>query len=136
MKWNRLFYYIMGIITVYFGTALVVKASLGAGFWTALFVGFSERFGMSAGFWFSITQLVVIFVNAWLKKRGSGSSCFYSYRVGKSDSGLLAHRCDGKLGFQHACAMDENPDLHRRAHHSYLWPVALYPDWIPTGASR
>lgn len=60
----------MGIITVYFGTALVVKASLGAGFWTALFVGFSERFGMSAGFWFGITQFVVIFVNAWLKKRG------------------------------------------------------------------
>ncbi|MBN8234177.1 hypothetical protein JF544_02915 [Halobacillus kuroshimensis] len=68
MKWNRLVYYIMGIFTVYFGTALVVKASLGAGFWTALFVGFSERFGMSAGFWFGITQVVVIFVNARLKK--------------------------------------------------------------------
>jgi uncharacterized membrane protein YczE len=64
----RMSIYILGMLVNFFGVALLIKATLGAGFWTALFVGFSERFGLTVGLWYAAFQLLFIFINGWLVK--------------------------------------------------------------------
>ena len=66
----RLSIYIFGMFVNFFGVALIINATLGAGFWTAMFVGLSDRFGFTVGIWYAIAQLFFIFVNGWLMKKG------------------------------------------------------------------
>ncbi|WP_085507509.1 YczE/YyaS/YitT family protein [Thalassobacillus devorans] len=61
--------YMLGIVVNFFGVALIIKAALGAGFWTALFVGLSDRFGFTVGIWYGMFQLAFIFLNGWLMKQ-------------------------------------------------------------------
>ncbi len=42
---------------------------LGAGFWTSFFVGLSDKFGYTVGFWYGVFQFLFIFVNGWLVKQ-------------------------------------------------------------------
>ncbi|MCA0971476.1 hypothetical protein LCM20_12795 [Halobacillus litoralis] len=65
----RLSVYILGMFVNFFGVALLIKATLGAGFWTALFVGLSDRLGLTVGIWYAMFQLLFIFVNGWLMKQ-------------------------------------------------------------------
>lgn len=65
----RLLIYIFGMFVNFFGVALIINATLGAGFWTALFVGLSDKFGLTVGFWYAAAQLLFIFVNGWLMKQ-------------------------------------------------------------------
>ncbi|KGX92352.1 hypothetical protein N781_16485 [Pontibacillus halophilus JSM 076056 = DSM 19796] len=63
------FSYVFGMIVTHLGTALAVKSGLGAGFWSALYVGLSTTTTLSAGVWFCIVQVVLLWVNAKLKSR-------------------------------------------------------------------
>lgn len=65
----RLSVYILGMFVNFFGVTLLIKATLGAGFWTALFVGLADRLGLTVGIWYAIFQLLFIFVNGWLMKQ-------------------------------------------------------------------
>lgn len=65
----RLTVYILGMFVNYFGVALLIKATLGAGFWTALFVGISDKLGFTVGMWYAVFQFVFIFINGWLMKQ-------------------------------------------------------------------
>lgn len=65
---KRLITYILGIAITYLGTSIVVKAALGAGFWSALFVGLHERTHLPSGLWFGMAQFMIVFINAFLKK--------------------------------------------------------------------
>ncbi|WP_079477217.1 YczE/YyaS/YitT family protein [Halobacillus salinus] len=65
---KRLILYTLGIAITYLGTSIVVKAALGAGFWSALFVGLHERTSLPSGLWFGIAQFILVFINAFLKK--------------------------------------------------------------------
>ncbi|MCA0971477.1 hypothetical protein LCM20_12800 [Halobacillus litoralis] len=65
----RLLIYIFGMFVNFFGVALIINATLGAGFWTALFVGMSDLFGFTVGVWYAAAQLFFIFVNGWLMKK-------------------------------------------------------------------
>ncbi|WP_079478136.1 YczE/YyaS/YitT family protein [Halobacillus salinus] len=65
----RLSIYIFGMFVNFFGVALIINATLGAGFWTAMFVGLSDQFGLTVGFWYAAAQLLFIFVNGWLMKQ-------------------------------------------------------------------
>ncbi|MFC0522097.1 YitT family protein [Pontibacillus salicampi] len=61
--------YLLGMLVNFFGVALLIRATLGAGFWTALFAGLSDTFGFTVGFWYAIAQFVFIFANAALMKQ-------------------------------------------------------------------
>ncbi|MCP3032290.1 hypothetical protein LF817_13160 [Halobacillus sp. A1] len=65
----RMTVYILGMFVNYFGVALIINAALGAGFWTALFVGISDHLGLTVGMWYAIFQLAIIFVNGRLMKQ-------------------------------------------------------------------
>ncbi|KGX92949.1 hypothetical protein N781_13800 [Pontibacillus halophilus JSM 076056 = DSM 19796] len=65
----RVTIYLLGMILNFFGVALIINAALGAGFWTAFFVGMSDMFGYTVGFWYAVFQLIFIFVNGWLMKQ-------------------------------------------------------------------
>lgn len=66
----RIAVYLLGMLVNFFGVALLIKATLGAGFWTALFVGLSDLFGLTVGMWYAAFQLLFIFINAGLVKQG------------------------------------------------------------------
>ncbi len=65
----RMTIYIIGMLINFFGVSLLIKATLGAGFWTALFVGLSDRFGFTVGIWYALFQFLFIFINGWLVKQ-------------------------------------------------------------------
>lgn len=65
----RITVYLLGMFTNFFGVALVINATLGAGFWTSFFIGLSDKLGYTVGFWYGITQFIIIFVNGWLVKQ-------------------------------------------------------------------
>ncbi|QHE53946.1 YitT family protein [Pontibacillus sp. HMF3514] len=65
----RIAVYLLGMLVNFFGVALLIKATLGAGFWTALFVGLSDLFGLTVGMWYAAFQLIFIFINAGLVKQ-------------------------------------------------------------------
>ncbi|KGP71937.1 YczE/YyaS/YitT family protein [Pontibacillus yanchengensis] len=69
MLLKKMLIYLTGITITYFGTALVVKSALGAGFWSALYVGLSDFIGLTVGFWFASFQFLIVLVNAYLKKQ-------------------------------------------------------------------
>lgn len=64
----RISQYLFGMVIIYLGTTLAVKSTIGAGFWSALFVGLSNKFIFSVGVWFVICQILIVFFNAWLLK--------------------------------------------------------------------
>lgn len=61
--------YLLGMLINFFGVALLINATLGAGFWTAFFLGVNEHLGFTVGFWYAAFQLIIIFVNAQLMKQ-------------------------------------------------------------------
>ncbi|QHE51073.1 YitT family protein [Pontibacillus sp. HMF3514] len=65
----RVTVYLLGMVTNFFGVALIINAMLGAGFWTSFFVGLSDKFGYTVGFWYGVFQFLFIFVNGWLVKQ-------------------------------------------------------------------
>ncbi|MCA0972503.1 hypothetical protein LCM20_18050 [Halobacillus litoralis] len=65
---KRIFIYISGIAITYLGTSIVVKSALGAGFWSALFVGLHNQTGLPSGLWFGLAQCIIVFINAFLNK--------------------------------------------------------------------
>ncbi|WP_101845595.1 YitT family protein [Halobacillus sp. Marseille-P3879] len=60
--------YLAGMLINFFGVALLINATLGAGFWTSFFIGVSDHLGFTVGFWYGAFQLLIIFVNAKLMK--------------------------------------------------------------------
>ncbi|MFQ3543847.1 hypothetical protein Q7A53_07155 [Halobacillus rhizosphaerae] len=65
----RSFVYLAGMLINFFGVALLINASLGAGFWTSFFIGVTDHLGFTVGFWYGTFQLIIIFVNAKLMKQ-------------------------------------------------------------------
>ncbi|MCP3028519.1 YitT family protein [Halobacillus sp. A5] len=61
--------YLTGMLVNFFGVALLINATLGAGFWTAFFIGVSDHLGYTVGFWYGAFQLLIVFVNASLMKQ-------------------------------------------------------------------
>lgn len=61
--------YLIGMVINFFGVALLINATLGAGFWTAFFIGVSDKLGYTVGFWYGAFQLIIIFINAKLMKK-------------------------------------------------------------------
>lgn len=62
----RTIVYLVGMFINFFGVALLINATLGAGFWTSFFIGVSDHFGYTVGFWYGAFQLLIIFINAKL----------------------------------------------------------------------
>ncbi|SFJ26558.1 Uncharacterized membrane protein YczE [Halobacillus dabanensis] len=58
--------YLVGMFINFFGVALLINATLGAGFWTSFFIGVSDHLGYTVGFWYGAFQLLIIFINAKL----------------------------------------------------------------------
>ncbi|MFG6149367.1 YczE/YyaS/YitT family protein [Halobacillus sp. B23F22_1] len=65
----RSFIYLLGMLVNFFGVALLINATLGAGFWTSFFIGVTDHLGYTVGFWYGTFQLIIIFVNAVLMKQ-------------------------------------------------------------------
>lgn len=65
----RVTVYLLGMFVNFFGVAMVIHATLGAGFWTSFFIGLSDLFGMTVGFWYGVFQFLIIFINAKLMKQ-------------------------------------------------------------------
>ncbi|SDX95005.1 MULTISPECIES: YczE/YyaS/YitT family protein [Salimicrobium] len=61
--------YLLGMLINFFGVALLINATLGAGFWTAFFIGVSDHLGFTTGFWYGVFQFLIVFVNALLMKQ-------------------------------------------------------------------
>ncbi|WP_345244060.1 hypothetical protein [Pontibacillus salipaludis] len=61
--------YILGMLITHLGTALSVKSTIGAGFWSAFFVGASHSIGLTPGMWFALSQITLVFINAFLSNR-------------------------------------------------------------------
>ncbi len=68
MNIARISQYLFGMVIIYLGTTLAVKSTIGAGFWSALFVGLSKSLPFSVGFWFAVSQVIIVFINAFLLK--------------------------------------------------------------------
>ncbi|CDQ17815.1 hypothetical protein SAMN05192559_102391 [Halobacillus karajensis] len=60
--------YLIGMFINFFGVALLINATLGAGFWTSFFIGVTDHLGYTVGFWYAAFQLIIIFINAKLMK--------------------------------------------------------------------
>ncbi|WP_079527492.1 YczE/YyaS/YitT family protein [Halobacillus hunanensis] len=58
--------YLLGMVLNFLGVTLIIKAALGAGFWTSFFIGVSDHLGFTVGFWYGVFQLIIIFINAKL----------------------------------------------------------------------
>lgn len=69
MRIKRVSLYLFGMLITHLGTALSVKSTIGAGFWSAFFVGASHSIGMTPGIWFALSQVIIIFLNAFLAQR-------------------------------------------------------------------
>ncbi|WP_181348476.1 YitT family protein [Thalassobacillus sp. CUG 92003] len=61
--------YLLGILINFLGVALIINATLGAGFWTSFFIGVSEKLGYTVGFWYGTAQFIIIFINGRLMKQ-------------------------------------------------------------------
>ncbi len=66
---KRITFFLLGITILTFGTALTVIASFGTSFWSALFVGLEQKFGLTFGTWYILIQVVVAIINAFLLKK-------------------------------------------------------------------
>ncbi|UOQ94546.1 hypothetical protein MUO14_06225 [Halobacillus shinanisalinarum] len=61
--------YLLGMVINFLGVTLIINATLGAGFWTAFFIGVSDKLGFTVGFWYGVFQFFIIFINAKLMKQ-------------------------------------------------------------------
>jgi len=68
-KVSRILVYVVGLYILAIGIDLMIIADLGTGAWDALNVGLNKHFGLTVGTWAQIVGIVVIFVNAYLKKK-------------------------------------------------------------------
>ncbi|MGR9047608.1 YczE/YyaS/YitT family protein [Halobacillus faecis] len=66
----RITVYLLGMFINFFGVSLIINATLGAGFWTSFFIGLSDKLGYTVGFWYGVSQFIIIFINACLMKQG------------------------------------------------------------------
>jgi uncharacterized membrane protein YczE len=64
----KVFFYIMGLITIALGITLTIKAELGAGAWDAMNVGLTETIGLTVGNWVIIIGAILIVTNALIAK--------------------------------------------------------------------
>ncbi|MFC7062109.1 YczE/YyaS/YitT family protein [Halobacillus seohaensis] len=61
--------YLLGMVINFLGVTLIINATLGAGFWTAFFIGVSDILGLTVGIWYGVFQFIIIFINAKLMKQ-------------------------------------------------------------------
>lgn len=66
---KRISFYTVGLLIATLGVSLTVLSSVGAGPWDATFVGAMHKFGLTVGMWAAITQLVMILIAGYLKKK-------------------------------------------------------------------
>ncbi|KHE71584.1 YitT family protein [Halobacillus sp. BBL2006] len=64
----KVFFYIVGLITIALGITLTIKAELGAGAWDAMNVGLTETVGLTVGNWVIIIGAILIVTNALIAK--------------------------------------------------------------------
>ncbi|MGY3718019.1 YczE/YyaS/YitT family protein [Sutcliffiella cohnii] len=65
---KRAVFYLIGLLILSFGVSLTIVSDLGAGAWDALNVGLSNRIGLTVGSWVFIVGIILIVVNAFLRK--------------------------------------------------------------------
>jgi uncharacterized membrane protein YczE len=58
--------YLLGLIILACGIALVIRADIGAGAWDALNVGLSRKVGLSIGSWVILVGIIVMLLNSLL----------------------------------------------------------------------
>lgn len=61
-------FYLVGLLLLSLGISLMILADLGAGPWDAMYVGLSERIGLTVGSWVFIVGILLIFINSLLLK--------------------------------------------------------------------
>lgn len=72
---HRLLFYVGGLAILTLGASLTIKADLGAGPWDSLNVGLTHLLGLTVGGWSIIIGLLLIFLNALIKKTMPEVSC-------------------------------------------------------------
>lgn len=65
----RFAYFVVGLIILTAGVALIIKAGLGASAWDALAVGQSNLFNLTVGTFVFINGIILMFINAFLLKK-------------------------------------------------------------------
>lgn len=65
----RFAYFVVGLIILTAGVALIIKAGLGASAWDALAVGQSKLFNLTVGTFVFINGIILMFLNAFLLKK-------------------------------------------------------------------
>jgi uncharacterized membrane protein YczE len=58
----------VGLIVQSFGLSLMIRSDLGTGPWDGIYVGVSNRFGLTVGSWLIIVGIILIFLNSYLIK--------------------------------------------------------------------
>ncbi|MBY6052668.1 YczE/YyaS/YitT family protein [Cytobacillus firmus] len=66
---ERLLFFIIGMLILTMGVALIIRSNLGASAWDALAVGESQMFNLTVGTFVFINGIVLIFINAFLMKK-------------------------------------------------------------------
>lgn len=67
--YSRMFIYLFGLFIKSFGLSCIIIAHLGTGAWEGLYVGLSEKIGLSIGSWLILIGILIIMGNAWLMKK-------------------------------------------------------------------
>jgi uncharacterized membrane protein YczE len=62
-------FYLVGLACLSLGICLMILSDLGAGPWDAMYVGLSERIGLTLGSWVFIIGVLLIIINSLLLKK-------------------------------------------------------------------
>ncbi|KIL51818.1 YczE/YyaS/YitT family protein [Jeotgalibacillus soli] len=62
-------FYLVGLLLLSFGICMLIFADLGAGPWDAMYVGLSQKMGLTVGTWVFIVGFLLILLNALLLKK-------------------------------------------------------------------
>ncbi|WP_075618716.1 YczE/YyaS/YitT family protein [Paenisporosarcina indica] len=62
-------FYLIGLTFLSLGISLMIIADLGAGAWDAMYVGLSDKLGLSVGTWIFIVGILLILLNGLIMKR-------------------------------------------------------------------
>lgn len=65
---KRTILYLGGLFVLAFGVVLMIKANVGTAPWDALYVGLSEKIGLTVGSWVFIVLGILIVINSIIKK--------------------------------------------------------------------
>nr|WP_286676850.1 YitT family protein [Cytobacillus oceanisediminis] len=66
---ERFLFFIIGMLILTMGVALIIRSNLGASAWDALAVGESQMFHLTVGTFVFINGVILIFINAFLMKK-------------------------------------------------------------------